>query len=173
MPTLFVLGICVIYQSCSERELFEEEIIPEVPVKFPLVQEELRPYFERFEVEAAALGLEVDLTEHQIRGRIAEIHEDNVAGQCSYNYRNPHLITIDESFWNRSSDLFKEFIIFHELGHCYLGRGHLEDSFNNGICKSLMRSGTGFCVDYYRRDTRDYYINELFFPEDEFLELPL
>ena len=98
---------------------------------------------------------------------IEEIDEQHVAGQCSYGrFRNPRLVTIDASFWRRSSDRFKEFIVFHELGHCYLNRGHLESAFSNGVCVSIMRSGVGDCFDNYHVNTREYYINELF--EQEF-----
>jgi hypothetical protein len=56
----------------------------------------------------------------------------------------------------------KEYIVFHELGHCVLNRPHTEDSFSNGVCSSIMRSGNGGCYDYYNRFTRQYYVDELF-----------
>ena len=150
-------------QACTQEE---EVIVPEEPQirTFPNVEAELQEYFRRFEEEATLKGLEVDLVKLGITGVINEIDEQHVIGQCSYNRFNPRLVTIDQSFWNRSSDLSREFVVFHELGHCVLNRGHLEDAFSNGACKSIMRSGTGRCFDAYNIRNRDYYVEELFEP---------
>jgi hypothetical protein len=53
-------------------------------------------------------------------------------------------------------------VVFHELGHCYLGRGHSEETHPNGVCKSIMRSGNGGCFDNYNSTTREAYLDELF-----------
>ena len=163
---VFLLTILVVpFTSCES----DPEIVPAAPpeiVKFPNVDAALKPYFQRFENEASKRGLEVDLTEAGITGSIVEITDNHVAGRCSYGRGfNPNRVTIDEGFWNRASDLFKEFIVFHELGHCYLLRGHLETAFSNGACVSVMRSGTQDCLDNYNFRTRDFYVDELFFPD--------
>ncbi len=158
-----LLCVCVL-SGCTE----EADVLPEAetPVKFDQVEAALHPYFLRFEQEALQRGMEVDLTAANIRGIIQEIEENQVAGQCRYNRLDPRLVTIDASFWRRASDLFKEFIVFHELGHCFLNRPHLETAFSNGVCTSIMRSGTGSCIDNYNRLTRQSYIDELFEPND-------
>ncbi len=154
-------GLILILIGCDKNA--DEEVIE--PARFRNVATELVPYFERFEAEAAKRGMKVDLSSANIRGEIKEIEERHVAGRCSYSrFNNPRLVTIDESFWNRSSVLFKEFIVFHELGHCFLDRGHLETAFSNGVCVSIMRSGVGDCFDNYRQSTREGYIDELFEP---------
>ena len=154
-----ILCIGLMILGCSQDSV--EEVVE--PVTFPNVDEQLVPYFERFQQEAAARGISVNLATAGIEGVVEEIDEQHVAGQCSYNrFNNPRLVTVDASFWRRSSNLFKEFIVFHELGHCYLNRGHLESSFSNGVCTSIMRSGVGDCFDNYNQNTRDYYLDELF-----------
>lgn len=147
--------------ACTQDD---ETLLPEEPQVgiYPNVDINLHDYFRRFEEEAALKGIEIDLVELGINGVINEIDEQHVIGTCSYNRFNPRLVTIDASFWGRSSDLYKEFVVFHELGHCVLNRRHLEDAFSNGICKSIMRSGTGSCFDAYNTQNRDYYIEELF-----------
>jgi len=60
--------------------------------------------------------------------------------------------------------LIKELIVFHELGHCFLQRGHREDALPNGACVSIMRSGIEDCLDNYTSETRSFYIDELFDP---------
>lgn len=158
------LCFAIALQACTQDE---EAIVPEAPQArtYPNVETELHEYFRRFEEEAALKGLEVNLVNLGIIGVIDEIDEQHVIGRCSYNRFNPRLVTIDASFWNRSSDSSREFVVFHELGHCVLNRGHLEDAFSNGVCKSIMRSGTGSCFDAYNTRNRDYYIEELFEPE--------
>lgn len=154
-------GLILALAACNKDE--QSEVVK--PVKFPNVADELVPFFEKFEEEALRRGIKVDLANANIRGEIKEIEKDHVAGQCSYSrFNNPRQVTIDETFWGRSSTLFKEFIVFHELGHCYLDRSHLESSFSNGVCVSIMRSGVGDCFDNYRQSTREGYIDELFEP---------
>ncbi len=91
-----------------------------------------------------------------------EIEQDRVLGQCNYHRNHHNRVTVDESFWNTTSDRGREFVVFHELGHCFLLRDHREDIFLNGACTSIMRSGNGTCRDNYSRLTRDAYLDELF-----------
>ena len=162
LNSVVFLFIMLLFLGCSEDDV--EEVAE--PVTFANVDSELIPFFESFQQEAAARGISVDLATANIEGVIEEIDEQHVAGQCSYGgFRNPRLVTVDATFWRRSSSLFKEFIVFHERGHCYLNRGHLETAFSNGVCTSIMRSGTGDCFDNYNFNTREFYIDELFEPE--------
>ena len=152
-------------QPDAVNDLIEAPTVPEVRT-FPDVDERLWTYFERFEAEGQARGLDIDLVAANISGVIENLEGEHIAGQCTTfgNFR-PREVTIDTEFWNASSNLFKEFIIFHELGHCYLNRDHREEAFANGRCVSLMRSGTLNCRDNYNLATRDAYIAELFEPE--------
>lgn len=168
--SLYVLslwGAILLLSSCQKDNDQLTNLEPAEPQQksYANVDARLWEYFERFEEEAAAVGLQVDLAARGITGVIEEIDEEHVAGQCNYNFRSPNHVIVDLGFWNRASDRFKEFIIFHELGHCYLLRGHREDAFTNGVCVSLMRSGTQDCVDNYNSQTRESYVTELFFPD--------
>lgn len=160
----FALWCMMSFLACTqEDELINPEINEPEMTLFPEVDAALHTYFSRFEHEARQRGLSYDLKALGITGVIEEIDEENIAGQCAYRrFYSPRQITLDKSFWERSSDLLKEFIVFHELGHCVLNRSHLETSFSNGVCSSIMRSGNGDCFDYYSRTTRAYYIDELF-----------
>ena len=160
MRVIKVLLLCVsagwLY-SCEDQVELEP-----VPEQYPGVDSELKAYFQRFEEEAAARGLSIDLTATGITGVIQEIEENHVLGTCSYPRAQPNRVTIDQSFWNRGSDLFREFVVFHELGHCFLFRPHKETLLSNGACASIMRSGNGTCIDNYNGRTRMFYVNELF-----------
>ncbi len=141
----------------------QDEPIEMVAPTYPGVDQALWPYFQAFEVAGAARGLSIDLTRSNIVATIEPIADDGVVGQCSYGrFSNPREIIIDRSFWNRSGSNFREMVVFHELGHCYLSRGHLDEALGTGICVSIMRSGTCCCRDGYNPQTRSYYLDELF-----------
>ena len=129
---------------------------------FANVDPDLWVHFETFEQEGYQRGVEIDLRQERITGEITGIYENNVVGSCHYNYQQPNHVIIDKKFWERSSHLTKEMIVFHELGHCYLYRPHLEDRYPNGFCRSIMRSGTCCCRDGYNAANRSVYLDELF-----------
>lgn len=153
---LFLLTI-FIFAAC-QRDI-EENASTIDQIDIP---SDLQPYFETFKEKALENGLQIDYESANITAEIRLIDEGSVAGTCSTNGHDLRHITIDESFWNQASHLLKEMVVFHELGHCILGRGHEESAFPNGICRSIMRSGLGSCRDAYIPQNRDYFIQELF-----------
>lgn len=125
------------------------------------VDEALWSYFHDFETEAANRNISIDLNALEVTGVIENIEESGVAGTCQYG-RHIHHVTIDQQFWNRASALLREMVVFHELGHCVLERGHEESENKNGICLSIMNSGTTDCFVNYNNNTKEYYLDELF-----------
>jgi len=161
---ILIFGMLHFLSSCVPDEKLnvtsEEELLP--LGEFPGVDPDLWSYFSAFEAAAAARGLDIDLYVANITGEISEITEEHVAGQCTFSSAAPNNVTIDKTFWDRSSVLFREFVVFHELGHCFLGRGHEEGVNADGTCSSIMRSGVEDCRDNYRTTTRAEYLDELF-----------
>lgn len=157
----FLFFITFLTSSCSTLDSEEATMQPEIQ-RFELVDSQLVPHFLSFETAAKERGISIDLSAAQIIGKIEELHEDNIAGQCSYISNRPNEITLDLTFWNQASNSYREYIVFHEIGHCYLNRDHLDTSLRNGACTSIMRSGTGNCQDNYNSQTRAYYLDELF-----------
>lgn len=161
---LFLTSACTVDFTFAPAEEPEEEIAVD-NTSYPNVDEALWVYFQRFEEEGRARGIEVDLRAADITGKIEALDEDDVAGQCTYNSHFSNHVTIDQAFWNRASDRMREFVVFHELGHCDLGRDHREAVFSNGTCQSMMRSGLEDCRDNYTPVTRPSYLDELFDPQ--------
>lgn len=127
------------------------------------VDQRLWSYFADFEEEGRNRGFNIDIRARFITGEIREIEQEHVAGQCQFNFRAPNHIIIDEEFWEEVPSVnFREMIIFHELGHCYLGQDHREEVLDRNICASIMRSGNEPCFDNYTSATREYYLDELF-----------
>jgi hypothetical protein len=151
------LAVSMLFINCSRQE--------PLSVALPydgLVDARLIPYFQTFEREAALRGIDIDLENYPVAGAIRGIQEDDIAGTCSYHYTTPNDITIDLEYWNGVSTLRREMVVFHELGHCVLGRDHLETAFANGICTTIMNSGTSGCFVEYSAENRSYYLDELF-----------
>lgn len=157
---LAFLAFSSIIFSC-QKETETETIVEENA--FPSVETALQPYFEEFEYQGSLRGISVDLASEKIIGKIEELPTEHVAGQCTYGSAIDTEIIIDLTFWNDfPQTLLREMVIFHELGHCYLQRGHTEGAHPNGTCISIMRSGLEDCQDNYNSQTRLTYLNELF-----------
>lgn len=69
-------------------------------------------------------------------------------------------ILVDPTAWFTRDVCSRTSIIYHEMGHCSLGRGHRNDYAPNHLPQSLMNMyavpGAWFCPN------RNYYMRELF-----------
>jgi hypothetical protein len=128
------------------------------------VDKRLWPLFDNFEKEGNSRNKNINLRATNITAVIQKIQGH--IGMCDTIKNHSKHIIIDIDFWNRSSDLSRELIVFHELGHCILGRGHRDDANSNHHCNSIMRSGNTPCFDNYKKATRATYLNELFAPQN-------
>jgi hypothetical protein len=126
------------------------------------VDPSLQEYFDRFVVEGAARNVIVDYKASRIAGYLKIITQPGVIGQCAHSDSKPNTVIIDKIYWNTATDLEKEFVVFHELGHCVLNRVHLDEADAMGNCISIMTSGTGSCHINYTVATRAALLDELF-----------
>lgn len=141
------------------------------------VASDFAEYLNRFETEAAKRGKNFDLENTGLIIEYADLKNDYIG---LTHYETPIRIEIDKTYWNEVStsadvDELRECLIFHELGHGLLNRGHINTILENGDWKSIMSGGTKvenktWNINY-RGVRRDYYIDELFdesTPEPEF-----
>ena len=147
---LMMSGMLLIW-GCGDDDVIERFVEPS-----------LQTYFDRFANEAAARGVHIDFDSSNVSGYIRLITEQGVIGQCAHKDNEPNTVIIDKIYWDKSNDLQREFVVFHELGHCVLNREHLDDADNNGNCISIMTSGVGQCNIVYNITTRSNMLNELF-----------
>jgi len=153
---LFISSLC--FTGCQEDE--EPDIDPD-----------LRSYVESFIFEANERdyvnvhGNPLSIDSLGITVTFSNINNPAVIGQCQ---RDPDsgqglAIVIDALFWKASEELEKEYIMFHELGHCILNRNHTTASDINDTCLSIMEPGTGeICQSNYTESTRSELLDELF-----------
>jgi len=154
MKFLQIVFVIFLIASCTHLE--------EDPVLFyPNVDKELWSYFSSFEQEAKIRGIQADLKLAEITGVITSIADDGVAGTCQFGSHIAH-VTVDQDFWNSASPLFREYVVYHELGHCFLNRNHNDGQDSQGNCVSIMQSGLSGCLISYRLQNRAHFIDELF-----------
>ena len=139
--------------ACSDQDSYDYS---------SAISPELRIYFDRFESEAESRGLLIDWSAQHIYADLTQIESDAV-GQCLTYEQGRNDLLIDEEYWLRSNEVNKEFLIFHELGHCVLKRGHLDAANPDGSCQSIMNSGNESCRKNYNGTTRSEYLDELFY----------
>ncbi len=151
MKITFVL-LLVLLTGCSEEEPydFQEAISPELMI-----------YFESFAQEAVKRGVMIEWSDEHIYADIVNV-EDEAVGQCLTYEQGKNQVNIDRQYWQSSNGLQREFLIFHELGHCILKRSHLDLANFDGTCMSVMSSGQGVCRRNYTTATRKSYLDELF-----------
>ncbi|MEL6989220.1 MAG: hypothetical protein AAGK97_15515 [Bacteroidota bacterium] len=147
LSLLFIIFLLTL-QSCKKDPVGGE------------VDEELRPYFELFKEEGEKRGVDIDYIANPINGSILDIVTTGIAGQC-FNDLNPPRIVIEEALWENADESEKAFIVFHELGHCYLKQQHRDQQNSDGSCVSLMHSNPGVCRSEFAERPDDYY-DELF-----------
>lgn len=125
------------------------------------LQEDVKDLFLLFEAEGLSRGKEIDVQGMDLTARF-EYLEGEVLGQCERYSDGSKVIVLDQSNWDEASEIEKEFLLFHELGHCVLGREHDNSKDNKGFCTSIMQSGTGSCKKKYNDSNRASMLDELF-----------
>ena len=87
-------------------------------------------------------------------------------GVCEIYDNNQRAVVIRKSWWKNASSMRRESLVFHEFGHCHLGREHdcrlVRDNSGRRYKKSLMHSEIVNGGNY--RSRREYYLQELFNP---------
>ena len=126
------------------------------------IESELQLHFDTFVNEAAAHDLDISIDNIDIGAYVANIEQRGTLGQCKSFSDGSKQIVIDQPFWNSASDIEREYVVFHELGHCLLGRDHNDEKDATGKCVSIMQSGDSGCDGIYNLQNRNSLLNELF-----------
>jgi hypothetical protein len=145
----FILGFLILIMSCHKEKV---QIIPFI----------FEDYVEVFFQEANLRGQDIRLVDFNLEIDLVTIEDNNVAGRC---IRNRDKIEIDKGYWEDSDPQEKEWLIFHELGHCILDRNHRNEHTVNGECISFMKGAENDfeCFpNLYSSFWRNYYLDELF-----------
>ncbi len=145
------------------------------------IEKEFRPYFNTFLKEAAERNVIIDTT--NLIMRLNKSISTDKCGTCNQFLNSPkqqktiEIYTSEATCWGIATTNAKEALIFHELGHCLLGRiEHTNETFTDGSPKSIMIANNADlyipCVyvlddmpeNCNKTGRRKYYIDELFNP---------
>jgi hypothetical protein len=120
----------------------------------------IQPYVDAFEQEASLRGISLNINNLQVEFA-TNLNSGTAAGLCdTFN----HVIKLDTTSTNWKNNLYtREILVFHELGHCVLKRGHRDDELPNGNLASIMRAnGEQVYGGGLNEFKRQYYLDELF-----------
>ena len=147
---LFLISIAILSVSCLDEPTYE-------------VHQAFEIYVQRFKEEANNRGFNVNFVKSGLTIQFTNTSIGRAAACLGGNQ-----ITIDESLWTTQDDFEKEALIFHELGHCELDRGHMNRKLANGEWASIMRGdplgANETDVINFAGTRRAYYIDEFFDP---------
>ncbi|HEY5825801.1 MAG TPA: hypothetical protein VIT44_15610 [Cyclobacteriaceae bacterium] len=120
-------------------------------------------YVNRFVAEGKVRGQSIDVSALSVNF----VEETELAGYCGYGTVDPPRVQIrqTDNCWMTRSDMDKEILLFHELGHAILRRQHTNDTLPNGDYKSMMIGSNQFNI--YNSHTPEkiaFYLDELFNP---------
>lgn len=153
----FLILIAILFTSCCR---FVHEPVFNV-------DSELLPYLSEFEQLSAREKKPLGRTQDLVMVFVDSFKEIEVLGKCTIGA--PYMITpvvrISREHWEYLTDMAKEQLVYHELGHCLLYRGHTETYTTidgKRIPKSVMISYE--ISDNTYTTNRAYYIHELFNP---------
>lgn len=150
----YLFFICLLLFSCKDRSLK----VYEVP-------KDIQPYVSSFLAEAGKRGQRLVIDDLIITYKFNLLSSSTqAAGLCRRRFGHTPMIFIDTTSPNwKASDFSREQLVFHELCHCILDRGHNSDTLLNGNPASIMKpSGETIYGPVLNEFKREYYIDELF-----------
>jgi len=153
---LLLLGLLIMVGCSSDGEQPMEVIFD--------IDPEFQSYVDDFVAEGAKRGQTIDFSDTGLTVKFSELALTRADGRC---FLASHRVEIDKARWNSFSPAFRTYLMFHELGHCELRRGHTNEAFDDESWKSIMK-GDPFQNFEIRRPVpyfgfrREYYIDELF-----------
>lgn len=154
---LIFIGFISIVVSCSSDE------------REPIVDLELMGFVTSFVEEGKKRGVELSIQglEANLVNEFSMEFDESVCGWGNYYNNNNQRIEIllRDDCWGELTDIEKENLMYHELGHALLRRGHLNQTLpNHATQKSIMCSKVCSNFRVFTEDgkMRSYYLDELF-----------
>ena len=150
---LLTIIVYLIIFACKKDDIY---VVPDI----------IQPYIDEFIAEAAERGINLQIDDLVVLfEENLEVDGTHAAGLCQFGSKKTSpTIKLDTTSVNwQSNASSRELLVFHELGHCVLDRGHVEDRLPNNNFTSVMRpSGEQLYGPVLSRFKREYYFDELF-----------
>lgn len=124
------------------------------------IDSRLKPYVDAFVSDASSLGLHIKITDLIVT---IQTMDNKTIAFCEYGMTNK--IVFNQSYYEYylSQEMFADIeqVMYHELGHCVLGRGHYDELYYpDNYPKSVMNTYhfSGRLYEMFKHN----YILELF-----------
>lgn len=129
-----------------------------------LMYPEFQPYLDIFkaELDRMAPGEMKALFEKELPNLIVDkgASEPGSDAECSYGKGEKLTVIFDSEEWPRNSNLRREAIFFHELGHCVFKYKHDNRLYGDGRPHSIMNHSSPDGDDY--KAHREEYLYQFF-----------
>ena len=130
----------------------------------------LESNYSKFLAEAAIYSVKLDGDRiDQLKATFGDINQKSefgtkVLGYCETDALGARNIVIDRAFWAKAVDLDREQLMFHELGHCLLGRKHRVDlkRVNQKPVSIMYPTFLGWEIYHENASVYGDYLKELF-----------
>ncbi len=125
------LGVDMIYKSAGSIRQYQ------------VTNQSLVPYVNRFKERYLAHGGSLVASIDDIPVNFGDTNEK--VGVCLIYSNDQREVLVNLDWWNGQSSRRRELLIFHELGHCALGREHQDNkveksNFSSSIMNSVLMS---------------------------------
>lgn len=155
--------------SCGKKEIFGDFVKEETlrsETYYSGIEPEFKEIIKDFELDYyLATGKELKVNYPVNFGTMTGVSSEAV-GVC---YHKPREVVIRKSFWEDPTVSYcqKIQLIYHELGHCSLGRGHKDEKIQG---KPLSAMNTYMLPDDLFCDFNEDYITEMMTGDHSHLE---
>ena len=139
LPILFLTLICVSCGLKKEKKITKYNVNPE-----------LQPYVTTFQSKLSRAGQnsKINDLEAHFSDSLGTSSSGTVIGTCQTQKRTKDtglvvevietpIIKINRAWWKYASDASREELMYHELGHCIIKRGH-DSVITDGFARSIM-----------------------------------
>jgi hypothetical protein len=126
----------------------------------PIIDSEFSGIVQFFQVQAANYGVSPDFN-NLTMSFVEKLPKKNWIGLCQSTIASPsRFLSIHKAYFMHTTPEQQYTLVIHELGHCTLGRDHVEGYLPNGCPKSIMHPSDGLFGCFFK--DQDYYLRELF-----------
>ncbi|PIK15164.1 hypothetical protein [Halobacteriovorax sp. JY17] len=164
MRLVSLLLLLAFFTSCGAQKNKKHTQYLEGTKQYAVSANAFSSYITAFEKEAAKNLSEPNFKVGDIPINFGDTTKDEFDGVCNTYSDGTKEILIKKSWWESTDKTQREIMIFHELGHCRLGRDHDEEIVTTSSNKTYKTSVMNPVIphsDIYL-EKRSAYLTELY-----------
>jgi hypothetical protein len=127
--------------------------------KKPDIDPELASYVEYFEDAANQYNVDLPM-KNLFVSFVDSFPVQGWVGLCESGNGLSKYVSIHRAYFKKAPSEIKYALVIHELGHCVVGKPHVEGYLSDHCPKSVMHPSDGLFGCFFKH--QDYYFKELF-----------